>query len=371
MEELNSTAFVIYYACLLTPTYNLISLVVAVVVFVTTIFGNLFILISLCKYPTRFKGSVFMFIGNIAAADLLLGIWMVLFIYEEMIPEVKQNWYFCMIKPFGIIVSYTGSTICLLGLSFDRFMAVFFPFVHLVNTRRRKFYISLFATIWLVSVIGTVVPLFLEMCFEQQKTLICRIGTLIPEKFEFISSILMSTIIMVSLVFYGLVIWKIRGNIIPGQNSGRKLNSKMTISLLVNILFAVCWLPFIICSFIEQFWHTPSVSQNVACITAYLSKFAFINSSLNWVVYGLANKTFRRTFKSLMWSIWSMFIRQPAQPLNPRTIAVVNQIAHYIDSSPNIVTRGEMHADNTIHNDTSHNICDANVLKNTTLEYKK
>ncbi|XP_045189146.2 melatonin receptor type 1A-like [Mercenaria mercenaria] len=287
-------------SCLLTSTFSIVSITVNVFVCTATIFGNILILISIYKYSKQFKGSLYMFIGNLAVADLLLGLWLLLLLYEEVVPDVKQDWYFCVTKPIGVLISYSCSILTLIGISFDRFMAVIFPLKHLVHTYKRKFFIAYLTLIWIISIIGGSLTVILPNLEPPSNTFVCRIGAILPPGFELVSSVALLLAILINSSLFGVVMWKIKTKEIPGNSNSQKKNTKTVLMIVIFVTFAVCWLPFVICSFLLQANIAPSTFQNVVCAQEYLARLGFVNSAQNWIIYGLANRNFRTAFKKIL-----------------------------------------------------------------------
>ncbi|XP_053407970.1 sphingosine 1-phosphate receptor 1-like [Mercenaria mercenaria] len=302
-------------SCLFSPTFNIVSVTIHVIVSTATIFGNALILISIYKYPIQFKGSLYMFIGNLAVADLLLGVWLLLFIYEGIVPEVQNNWYFCVAKPVGVVTSYCCSIFSLLGISFDRFMAIIFPLEHLVKTHKRKLFIISITAMWIISITSGTLPVILE---PHGNTFVCRMGAILPQDFQLVCSIVLLLVVFINFVLYGIVMWKVKTKRTPGNSGGRKKSSKTVLMIIVFLLFVICWLPFITCSIIMHFSLEPSTFQNVICAREYLAKLGYINCALNCVIYGLANKKFRAAFKKILFCKRCPTFSKPSSFLSER-----------------------------------------------------
>lgn len=288
-------------SCLFTPTFSAVSVSIASVTCATTIFGNILILTSIYKYPARFKGSLYLFIGNLAAADLLLGLWLFLFILEEIFPDLQQIWFFCVAKPVGILVSYGCSSLSLLGISVDRFMAVMFPLKHLIKTQKRRLFIVSFAMMWTVSIIFGCLPVVLPNLKPPEISFVCRIGVIIPQSYGLVLTIVLLLSLVLNFILYGVVLWTIKYNRKPGNFTGSRKYTKTVLMFIIFVFFVACWIPFIICSFPLQTNLPVSVYENVICVRDYLARLGYINSSMNWIIYGVANKKIRTTFKQILW----------------------------------------------------------------------
>ena len=286
-------------SCLTSQTFSIVSITVSVIVSIATIFGNSLILLSIYKYPVIFKNSLYKFIGNLAVADILLGLWLLLFIYEEVFPEVQSNWYFCITKPVGALVSYACSCLSLLGISVDRFLAIVFPLKHIVLTQRSIYIRCVICMIWIISIVPGILSVIILRLGQRRQIFLCRIGSILPREYELLPLGLI-VIVLTNLTLYGIILRRIRSQDMIGQcPSGRK-STKTIMMLIVLTLFVVFWLPFIICSCLMQFDLGPSVFQTVVCAREYLVQLGFVNSILNPVIYGLANKKFCTAFNNIL-----------------------------------------------------------------------
>ena len=68
--------------------------------------------------------------------------------------------------------------------------------------------------------------------------------------------------------------------------------------ILVSAGYSVCWIPLFITLTIELV-DTAQI-ERVFCPAEYLTLIAFINSGINWAIYGLADQKFRNAFKMLL-----------------------------------------------------------------------
>jgi hypothetical protein len=287
-------------SCLTSSTFSIVSITLNVIVSSGTIFGNTLVIVSIYKYQNKFKGSLYMLIGNLAAADLLLGLWLLVFIFEEIFPDVKQNWHYCVVKPVGILVSYGCSILSLLAISFDRFMAVLFPLKHFLKTNKRKVFFVYMGGMWTVAILIGSLPVILQNLQPPNDTFVCRIGAIVTRDFDYTSSTLIIVTMIVDVILYGMVIWKMKTNKTPGNSATQKKNTKTLLMIGVFVLFVVCWIPFVICSLMMQTVISPITFQNIICVREYLVKLGLIHSALNWIIYGLANKKFRIAFKKIL-----------------------------------------------------------------------
>jgi uncharacterized membrane protein len=83
--------------------------------------------------------------------------------------------------------------------------------------------------------------------------------------------------------------------------SPRQLKSsieKTKLLILVLGVFVLCWLPYGVIVVLELF--IPRENKTIIQAKAYSSLLAFLNSSVNWIIYGLKNKNIRKAFKQIL-----------------------------------------------------------------------
>ena len=102
------------YSCLFTKEYKIINVSIVALMIIVTVFGNSLILACLFRYRSAFKGSLYILIGNLAIADLVLCAGNVLIVLEFIFSETAQHLTFCLIKSCLIFCSLavSGATKC-------------------------------------------------------------------------------------------------------------------------------------------------------------------------------------------------------------------------------------------------------------------
>lgn len=287
------------YSCMFTPAFKSFTIVTASVVFILTTFGNTLILASLFKYRKVFKGSIYIFIGNLALTDMLLAVVMLIKLLEYIVPDFSHSWTFCMTKALGIVVTFVCSMLTLSLIAVDRFMAVVFPLHHIVRSKRSRFFFGAATLCWLSSLLCTIIPILLVR--RPTGRVICRLGAMFPSQIHLSAVSLVFANMLVSGILYGILLWKIKAATVgESSNPRRKFTRKTFIMIIVFFLFVCCWIPFIICSFMIETVMSNAEASKYECVREYLTRLGFLNSSMNWIVYGVSNEKFRWAFKKLL-----------------------------------------------------------------------
>ena len=68
--------------------------------------------------------------------------------------------------------------------------------------------------------------------------------------------------------------------------------------IIVYAGYFLCWIPLFITMTIELV--DKSRIKSIFCPAEYLTLTGYINSGINWLIYGLADKKFRNAFKMLL-----------------------------------------------------------------------
>ena len=285
------------YSCIYTNSFNTFTIVCGTIVFAFTIFGNVFIFTSLCKYREMFKGSLYIFIGNLALTDLLIGLAMFLMLLEQIYRRLGESWGFCMVKALGVVLTFGCTIMTLTFIAVDRFMAVVFPLRHIVKTKRTKLFLGAVALSWVVCFLF-MIPAIIGM--RRSEHVVCSPSAMFPKLINYVGVTAVLINIIVSGILHGIILWKIKAKTVEGSSPPRrKFTGKTLVMVLVFVLFVVCWLPFVITTLMLETAAYSNV-DHIMCVREYIIMPGYFNSSINWIVYGASNQKFRLAFKRLL-----------------------------------------------------------------------
>ncbi|KAH3791094.1 hypothetical protein DPMN_169305 [Dreissena polymorpha] len=288
------------FSCKNRRTYTVMALVTSAIVCVFTLFGNTLIIVSVVRFKRFFKTSLYVMIANLAASDLVLGLAMILMFVKLIVTDVQGNIEFCMAARVTVIVSYATSSMTLVCIAADRFMAVVFPLKHMLKTNQKKFFCGLMAATWIIP--GTVIiAIAVRLTSGETKDIaVCRTGAINEFSVDVVSVVFMIIVIVVCTILYFIILWtvKVRPLKALAMRQHKKTVKKTLLMLAVSAVFVVCWLPFIISSIITSV--SPSFERSASCVREFLIFLGYLNSSVNWVVYGLSNRKFRTAFRQII-----------------------------------------------------------------------
>ncbi|RUS78301.1 hypothetical protein EGW08_013936, partial [Elysia chlorotica] len=271
------------------------------VVAVAVLSNNIVLLITLAR-TRKLWNSTNAYIASLAAADLLLGIMLIVRNFW-IIPETSwvfhNNEYVCMPIVCLLYVSCLESITCLAMVSLDRYAYIVWPFWYERHVNKRLITISI-ALSWVVCIAFGFLPMRLNKFTTDSGcdplSIISREYLLFGMNFYlFAAEVLIAAM-------YGRIYCvgnhqrkKIEAS--TGGFARQRLNSKadsiaarwqvIRFLILVCGTFFLCWMPLQIISILYFTVGTPVIAISVGI------SFAAINSALNIYILIAMNKTFK------------------------------------------------------------------------------
>ncbi|XP_039503798.1 trace amine-associated receptor 4-like [Pimephales promelas] len=280
-----------------------------VLMILTTVFGNLLIIISISHFK-HLQSPTHLIVRSLAASDCLLGS---LVMPYSMVRSVEGCWYLgdfvCKVH-FSLDMTFCISSILHLSLvSIDRYWAICDPLRYKMRVTNNI--VTVFTTFtWLFSFVYSFYVVFsginavgLEMLilqiycvgscvlfFNKQWGLTCSILTF------FLPGTIMSSLYM--KIFHvarkHAKVMSERG--LKSQRSAqREGKAAKTLAIVIGV-FYVCWLPYFTVTAVDPFYNylTPADVFDVVIW------FAYFNSTCNPLIYGFFYPCFQNAFKTLI-----------------------------------------------------------------------
>lgn len=284
-------------------------ILIEVIIFLPTIFGNSLILISIARFK-RLRSRMNILIANLAVSDLLIGCVMIpydmCFINFSFLRNGK---YTCLLR-HSIEASFLGASVLnLLVISVERYLAIVKPLKHVQKATSRLLMIMI-ASSWTVAIVVACLPLIGWNSWTP--TTPCDTSVIYPKAYNgLIVSILVGSLIA-NFVMYIQVVRTAFSQIKAIQNTThvaeentvhhieiKKKNIKKTkLMILVLGVFAICWGPFCITMIIEILFLEPS--ETLELVKRFFGCLGLLNSGLNWMIFGAKNTTYRKAFKYIL-----------------------------------------------------------------------
>ncbi|XP_036406484.1 trace amine-associated receptor 13c-like [Megalops cyprinoides] len=278
-----------------------------------TVFGNLLVIISICHFKQLHTPTNLLLL-SLAVADFLVGVTVMPF---QFIGLIESHWCFgtlyCIIFIAATLILTCVSIYNVACIAVDRYFALCNPFLY--STRITVNVASMIIScLWLFSVIYSMVLLYFNVNITDMTEIIECTGSCpvkINDMWAVVDLFLVfivpcSTIIIMYMKVFAIA-KRHANNIrcVQEQNnakSTRKMHSvaserkaAKTLGILVSA-FLLCIIPYYIVIFLYLHMKKPSTYlalMNMSCL-------AFLNSSINPIIYALFHSWFQRCVKLIV-----------------------------------------------------------------------
>ncbi|XP_067612674.1 somatostatin receptor type 2 [Eurosta solidaginis] len=284
---------------------NLITVILYIFVFIVGLAGNTLVIYVVLRF-SKMQTVTNIYILNLAIADECFLIGIPVLLYTMQVGSWQFDDYICKAYMVSTSITQFTSSIFLLIMSADRYIAVCHP---ISSPRYRTPFVSKVVSLiaWLTSVLLMLpVILFASTVHTGEHHISCNIKW--PEAQNTQSG---TTFILYSLTlgfaipltfilcFYFLVIRKLR-TVGPKQKSKEKKRSHRKVTKLVLTVITVyilCWLPYWI-SQVALINSSPSECASRLEITIFLIAgcFGYSNSAMNPILYAFLSDNFKKSF---------------------------------------------------------------------------
>ena len=284
------------------------------IIIILSLVGNSIVIFTVWR-NSRMRSVTNLFIGNLAASDLLI----TFLAMPNMITQlfVGPKWMFgsaiCKIVVYFQSVSVASSVLTLLTISFDRFWAIVFPFKRSLTFCSARFILGV---TWVIS-LGIAAPFLYAqrviispeghaVCVEDWRPLFDPIAA--PRDYTVVLFVALYVLPLLTMtLMYAIIASRLWRRQIPGVRSNlnqirtresRKKVVKML--MIVIILFCACWFPIYVYQFILFF----ESKEDIPCFdSSYVFYFTSLflghaNSAINPYLYALFHRKYRQGFKA-------------------------------------------------------------------------
>lgn len=276
--------------CTAASEFRTLILIVFGVITLMVFFGNILILSSIIKFK-NLQSAMFILIGNIAVADLLLGIGLVISFIFWLVDLVIEQQIICVIQYSLVSVSMCASAGNILLMSVERFLAVVFPLKHRSYASNRVYVTSAVVVGWIFYVGTGFSFIYFVMKNRSHKGLACDQQLIVNQPYYSLTSLFIIVITVVTSVLCVVVL-----TVAIRMKTRTKRRGKTALMLVVFCFFAVSWFPYNILNIVLNFQH----SSIISCLKDWFVCLAIINSGINWIIYGLLNPKMRLAFRKIV-----------------------------------------------------------------------
>ena len=301
-------------------------------IFITATLGNTMVVIVVYK-ERRMRTTVNFLIVNMALSDFLCSM--------LVIPRVMTQVYtypdawlitgiagliLCKAVHFFQDVTVAVSLLSLLMIAIERYYAISCPVVADPIPRKRCGLMIAFT--WLVAFLMYATHFFTFKLSVEEEGPICHhsweqmvADPVKAREIEFLLHTVLSVIIpfIVVTAFYTTILIRIRRSSVPGEASStvrrrqQKRNRNVLHMLLAVVMaFGFCWFPFIVYTYVVTFvWISRNRLQDIPCGVEIFGQWAlylaYLNSSVNPVIYFVFCENYRKGLTKLIWPCLSPF----------------------------------------------------------------
>ena len=273
--------------------------ILEIILIVPTILGNILILMSIAKFPTlRSRSNIL--IANLAIADLFVGGILIPFdIANIFCHVVTSNTWYCVLELSLYVCLLGASVLNNFVMSLERFTVICCPLWYARRFTRRILYLIV-VIIWIIIVTVSSLPLFgLKQTWSFPMP--CTPKFIYTKCYHLVIHGLLVVTLLASFIMYGCVmkttLCQLKKTMTSVENKRIQKYAKRTwLMMIVFGLFVICWAPYVVIVITSTFYH----STNLERARNWATLLGLLNSTMDWVVYGLINRRFRKAFTCIL-----------------------------------------------------------------------
>ncbi|XP_073673234.1 trace amine-associated receptor 4-like [Garra rufa] len=286
--------------------------VVMVLMILTTVFGNLLIIISISHFK-QLQTPTHLIVRSLAASDCLLGS---LVMPYSMVRSVEGCWYLgdvvCKVHSSLDMTFCISSLLHLSLISVDRYWAICDPLKYRVRVTNSIVTVFILL-IWLFSFVFSFYVVFSGVNMIGLEAFIMQVycvgscvlffnkewGIICPVLVFFLPGTIMSSLYIkifhVAQKHAKVMTDRVTGGLKSQHSAQRERKAAKTLAIVMGV-FLFCWLPYFIVNALDPFFNffTPAVVFDAVIW------FAYLNSTCNPLIYGFFYPCFQSAFKILI-----------------------------------------------------------------------
>ena len=132
---------------------------------------------------------------------------------------------------------------------------------------------------------------------HSMKNLPCTNSAILSYHLNVLITCIVFLLLLINSVLYVAIATEIsRKRPVNRINVSRVTRTRLMMAVYAG--FVACWLPVSVVALIVM--ANQSKRIELFCTREYLIVIAFTNSGVNWIIYGLANKSFRDSFRTIL-----------------------------------------------------------------------
>ncbi|XP_053316379.1 glucose-dependent insulinotropic receptor [Spea bombifrons] len=271
--------------------YAAIHIILSILIPVT----NITVIVILSKLIRKNHCKSYIFILNLAAADLLVGLMCIMEALDDLYDgDFDRNLFFCLLRLCFTVTPCIGSMLTLLLISLDRYLAVKLP-LYYIKIMNKKSICILITVLWIISFFVGHMPLISTSLQQSNYSGICGLFYAAKSDYLYILCFLVFLPALLTVVCLHTAVGRIayfhhkriqKTRVLSGlptnpQGQSSHFKAARTV-LIVIICFTLSWGPYYITGIIQA---TCSSCQLVDLLKDILFLLGEINSLLNPLIY--------------------------------------------------------------------------------------
>lgn len=268
---------------------------------IAAIFGNSLVFFSIFKYPSL-QRKIYILIVSLAVSDFLVGLiaipYELTFLYLNHQVTSKYGCLFRFCLPIIFLGASVWSLFC---ISFERFLAIVYPFTHVGKVTTNVLCVAVICC-WVSAILIGVLPITGWNIWDPVTK--CEHGYVLPVGYiRFVYGIY-SCCLTCNFIMYIKVVktaWKrLKKRTVNSyelkinQVFQQREKNRTRLTIIVLGVFAFCWFPYLVILFFRDLLGHQS--HMYIALRTFFRSLAVLNSGLNWIVYGSCNKEMRNAF---------------------------------------------------------------------------
>ncbi|CAH2247151.1 glucose-dependent insulinotropic receptor-like [Pelobates cultripes] len=286
--------------------------------------ANIVVIVILSKILKKNHCKSYIFILNLAAADLLVGLMCILEALDDMFDgDFDKNLFFCLLRLCFTVTPCIGSILTLLLISLDRYLAVTLPLSY-SKIMNMKSICALLTVLWTIAFIIGHMPLIFPSLQQINYSGICGLFYAAKSDYLYILCFLVFLPALVTIVCLHTAVGRIAYShhkriqrtraVLPTNHPTQSSNFKAARTVLIVIIcFTLSWGPYYITGIIQA---TCTSCKLVDLLKDILFVLGELNSLLNPIIYTFYCREIR--------SYLHRFIICKRRKVNPQGVAVVH-----------------------------------------------
>ncbi|CAL8290296.1 cannabinoid receptor type 1B [Gadus morhua] len=303
---------------ILTPGQQLTIAVLALTLGSFTVLENVAVLGVILLTQTLRRRPSYLFIGSLAAADLLGSVIFVYSFLDFHVLHRKDTPPVFLFKLAGVITSFSASVGSLFLTAIDRYVSVQRPVAYKrIVTRARA--VAAFTAMWAGAATFSLLPLLGWNC-RSLASACSELFPLMDRRYLMLWIGVTGALVLFIVYAYVFILWKAHRHALRMMSrgaqrsvvlyaadgnrvqTGRPEQARVDLRLaktlaLILVVLLLCWGPVLAIMIYELFWK---VSDALKAAFAFCCILCLLNSTVNPVIYALRSKDLRRAFLHLL-----------------------------------------------------------------------